>query len=1478
MTCKFLPLFALLVWGITLRAQVLVPARIEAEAFVASSGLTAGGTSDEAGGYEIGWINDSQWLDYTVQVSAPGLYKINFRLANGFSDDARLKVLNTNGTTLAELGVPRTGGMNSWKTVPLLIHLPAGTQTLRIFIEKGVFCLNWLEVLHDLKTLPGKVEAESYDLASAVGTESTTDAEGGLNVSSIDDGDWMDYAVSVAEAGRFTLTFRVANAYGNGYIQIKDEAGNVLGEVPSIPQTGGWQSWSMVSALVVLPAGEQILRIHSERGTYNLNWWQADDVPRQPTYLELAELPARTVEEGTFTLTATSNQSESLIEFSTTDSTVVRVFKDTDVWYATPLAVGQAWIKATQKASLGYLAAESTSRLLEVQAATAPLPILPGRIESENFTASSGLQLGGTSDPQGGDQEMGWIGDNQWLDYQINVTQAGFYTLVFRVANGFSDEAILRLLTATGTLLGSCGVPRTGGMSNWGTARMLVYLEAGTQTLRVDIPKGVFSLNWFEGYQNKKSVPGRVEAEEFALAGDVQTELTQDSEGGFNVNYIDDGDWMDYNVGVAEAGNYVVRFRVANAYGNGLLELRNASGQTLSQTDIPQTGGWQSWTTVNATIVLPAGNQILRVYAQRGAFNLNWLEFLPQGSEPQAAVIQFAELPDRVAGSAPFLLSASSNNTESPVVFTSSNNAILSISQTAEGSLATPLAPGSVMLTATQAASEHFLEAVPVTRTQIVTAPASQLDPTRKIPIDPSRWYVLNNTSNGLEGLFDGETQQNVQLGYGTVLSSYDAYYPLYDGENMTLDKIRMFDYEGNFSGNPAQLSVITQKWTRVPVATFTGEVYNGWVGPYPDRNLSADAQFSLDAPIGNIRYLVLTIQGGLPTELELYGDYVPGTAPTVTPAARPVKLKDMLGVNAYEWNFQDGDTPWQINEAKMELVKSFSGVRHYMDWQKLESQEGVYSYNPTLSGGWHYDQIYERCKAEGVEVLACLKTLPDWMLASYPEADRDHENVPVRYGMAFDDPASYLEQAKMAFQYAARYGSNTQVDPALLSVYDTPRWPGDNPNTVKIGLGLIKYLECDNERDKWWKGRKAYQTAREYCANLSAFYDGHNNTMGPGVGAKNADPTMQVVIGGLVSGPEYIRGMVDWCREFRGYKPNGEVNLCWDVINYHVYTDNTSSSQSGTSTRGAAPEVTNAGEKADEFIRVSDELCHGLPVWITETGFDVHPNSPLKAVPIGDKSALDTQADWILRMALFSARHGIQKVFFYQMYDDNDWGGIFGSSGLIDGNGNRRPSADFLMQTKTLFGEYTYAQTLGQDPLVDRYTRNGQDMYMLVVPDEIGRTVSYSLSIGSATSARIYRPVAGSDTMAWTDVQAPNSQVSLTVSETPVFVVPGDASNARLAVEPAEIPGEGTWEVTVYPNPVVRDFLQVALENGTNQAVEIRLFNAVRGTLHHEAMLTTGEKNLRHRLDMTQLSAGEYILEVRQNDKRAFKKVVYLP
>jgi hypothetical protein len=485
--------------------------------------------------------------------------------------------------------------------------------------------------------------------------------------------------------------------------------------------------------------------------------------------------------------------------------------------------------------------------------------------------------------------------------------------------------------------------------------------------------------------------------------------------------------------------------------------------------------------------------------------------------------------------------------------------------------------------------------------------------------------------------------------------------------------------------------------------------------------------------------------------------------------------FKNMLGINAFEWDFlQDPKHPDDVSkifEPKMDIIRSFSGVRHYLDWEKVEPKKGSFTFNPAMNGSWNYDIIYQRCKQEGIEVLACIKGCPNWLQATYPPNMRDGENIPMPYGAKRDDPDSYIEQAKMAFQFAARYGSNSHIDPKLLSVVSKPRWTNDPVNEVKTGLNTIKYMECDNERDKWWKGDKAHQTADEYAANMSAYYDGDKGKLGPGVGVKTADPRMIVVMAGMAkTDPAYIQQMITWCRVHRGYKPDGSVNLCFDVINYHYYANKSTLSSSDQGTEGEAPELSNAGEIADAYLRIGK--TYHLPVWVTETGYDINPGSPQRAISIGNRPVLLTQADWIIRTSFLYARHGINKVFFYELYDDNTKNPTqYASSGLAE-PGKRRPAADYILQAKKLLGDFSYRGTISNYPLVDVYRNGNKTIYVLMVPDEKGSTTTATLNLGKAVNATQYQFNPGSNDMVKTPlVTDAKHNLKLTVTETPIFI-----------------------------------------------------------------------------------------------------------
>jgi hypothetical protein len=113
----------------------------------------------------------------------------------------------------------------------------------------------------------------------------------------------------------------------------------------------------------------------------------------------------------------------------------------------------------------------------------------------------------------------------------------------------------------------------------------------------------------------------------------VDIEACSDTGCGDDLGWTATGQWFRYTVSVAAAGAYTVSFRVAapNAVTDAF-HIANAAGSNLSgPVVLPATGGWQTWTTVTATVQLPAGQQTLTVDQDNGGWNLRTLSFSGSG-------------------------------------------------------------------------------------------------------------------------------------------------------------------------------------------------------------------------------------------------------------------------------------------------------------------------------------------------------------------------------------------------------------------------------------------------------------------------------------------------------------------------------------------------------------------------------------------------------------------------------------------------------------------------------------------------------------------------------------------------------------------------------------------------------------------------------------------------------------------------------
>jgi Carbohydrate binding module (family 6) len=112
---------------------------------------------------------------------------------------------------------------------------------------------------------------------------------------------------------------------------------------------------------------------------------------------------------------------------------------------------------------------------------------------------------------------------------------------------------------------------------------------------------------------------------------DVDIQATTDTGGGYNVGWVDPGEWLNYTVSIAAPGSYTLDVRVAAITAGGTFRVNVNGVNVTGPLSVPNTGGWQSWTTVTKTgISLAAGPHVLRlVFDSAGpggiVGNFNWL-------------------------------------------------------------------------------------------------------------------------------------------------------------------------------------------------------------------------------------------------------------------------------------------------------------------------------------------------------------------------------------------------------------------------------------------------------------------------------------------------------------------------------------------------------------------------------------------------------------------------------------------------------------------------------------------------------------------------------------------------------------------------------------------------------------------------------------------------------------------------------------
>ncbi|WP_373307300.1 family 43 glycosylhydrolase [Micromonospora lutea] len=131
----------------------------------------------------------------------------------------------------------------------------------------------------------------------------------------------------------------------------------------------------------------------------------------------------------------------------------------------------------------------------------------------------------------------------------------------------------------------------------------------------------------------------RQEAETIAWGSGIETEPS--SEGGMNIGWIDNGDYIKVKGVAFGTGATSFSARVASAASGGRIEVRldSASGPIVGTCTVAGSGGWQNWTTTSCGVSGATGTRdlFLRFTGGSGSlFNVNWWQFAGGGSAPTA--------------------------------------------------------------------------------------------------------------------------------------------------------------------------------------------------------------------------------------------------------------------------------------------------------------------------------------------------------------------------------------------------------------------------------------------------------------------------------------------------------------------------------------------------------------------------------------------------------------------------------------------------------------------------------------------------------------------------------------------------------------------------------------------------------------------------------------------------------------------------
>lgn len=553
-------------------------------------------------------------------------------------------------------------------------------------------------------------------------------------------------------------------------------------------------------------------------------------------------------------------------------------------------------------------------------------------------------------------------------------------------------------------------------------------------------------------------------------------------------------------------------------------------------------------------------------------------------------------------------------------------------------------------------------------------------------------------------------------------------------------------------------------------------------------------------------------------------------------------QMADFMGINtnvaSYDQKYID------------DLAVCVKWIREYHSWAHYEVADNYYKWDNITKHPQGYtwpdhNKFMDQCRQLGVNVLIDVLNKPAWA-------------GPARGAYSTGDGSKagdYLDKLEFMGQLVARYGAQTYHD-SLLETADKVS-----------GLNYIKYYEDDNEPDYWWESPR--WPADKYAVYCNAVHDGYGvetSSEYPLLGIKSVDSTAMHVLGGLAENDvSYLQAILN----------ASDGRIPFDVINIHTYCKDNKD--------GYSPENENYGleENLGDFIDWCKQNLPGIPVWLTEFGWDTYSSFGAHSYIFAPEPQ---QGNYILRAYLIALKMGFEKAFLFMGRDPNSKSILqYSSSGIITDQNTglaKKVSYYYLATMQKVLGDALLKNIVSyRENVLDNEVfcfefqhESNEKIFVLWTREkdsktDTGASLPYNLNIGyEAKYAYIIFPKDKKTAGEKVEIVTNGTEIPLTLTETPQFVVVSEIKTATKELETSD------KNFRVFTNSNEKA-LQITFQNTAKQKVKISIFD-VHGSLIKIIENRTIDKGIKYYRFENEGNPGIYFVKLRSENLHATRKV----